>query len=194
MGGLLHLLHRGQQLAGGIPPELRSVQPDADGGAKRWRVYLWRFRAFIYPLPPPMHCTRAPLKVRAALTVCLRQASGSWDLATCCAGSGNDCGGIFCYDRTSASKSFLFSLGPEAPERFGPTGLNTFYQFVHPLGWPVWGAGILASTDLFVGEFNGTLGATGDCHQGVTFTGSVGQICGGRDNWGKTGMEVWRLA
>ena len=43
-------------------------------------------------------------------------------------------------------------------------------------------------------QFNGTLGATGDCHQGVTFTGSVGQICGGRDNWGKTSMEAWRLA
>ena len=144
--------------------------------------------------PPLLSLGCVPLKVRAVSAVCLWQASGSWDLATCCAGSGNDCGGTFCYDRTSASESFLFGLGPEAPARFGPTELNTFYQFVHPLGWPVWGAGVLSSTDLFIGEYNGTLGAIGDCYQGVTYTGSAGQICGGRDNWGETNMEVWRLA
>ena len=34
-------------------------------------------------------------------------------------------------------------------------------------------------------------GAYGECTQGNTYEGSPGQICGGKNNWGATDLEVW---
>ena len=102
----------------------------------------------------------------------------------------------YCYSGTSAC--FIFRLGPEEPERFPPTGTDTGYQSVSRYLWPSWGY-----HDLYMGS-TGPPGANGYCDQGETFTGRPNQVCGGGWDgagkceglgcWGKTQLEVWRLA
>jgi hypothetical protein len=102
----------------------------------------------------------------------------------------------YCYAGTSAS--FIFSLAPEEPERFRPTGANTGYQSASRYLWPSWGF-----HDLYLGS-TGAPGANGYCDQGATFAGSPNQVCGGGLDrpgkckglgcWGETQLEVWRLA
>ena len=75
------------------------------------------------------------------------------------------------------------------PERFGPTGTDTYYQAVVPSYWSAWGGG----DDLHMGQ-DGPPGTNGHCDQGSTYAGSPNQICGGEYNWGETQLEVWRLA
>ena len=76
---------------------------------------------------------------------CVRvvQAAGSWSVDACCAVAGNTCDTHshppqFCYDQTSSS-NWLFGLWPGPPQRFEPTGADTYYQTVDADRWPVWG-------------------------------------------------------
>ena len=123
----------------------------------------------------------------------MRQAEGSWDWRACCAErttAENDCRQQYsdCIDETSRS-NWLFGLGPGSPAKFGRTGTNGVCQVVEPLSWPDWG-----NHDLYMGV-TGALGALGFCNQGDAYVGTHSQICGGsRGTWGKTHMEVWRLA
>jgi len=102
------------------------------------------------------------------------------------------------YGGTDAS--FIFGLGPEEPERFGPTGKDTNFVISSQQQWPTFGGG-----DLMMGlgglnndgGYNNPVGASGaKCNQGSTYTGSPDQICGasGDKLWGETELEVWRLA
>ena len=127
------------------------------------------------------------------------QAAGSWLFETCCAAIGNDCHrndhspNGFCDDRTSSS-DWLFGLWPGPPQRFEPTGTNNKYQYVdtkyqHAEAdyWPVWGG----NNDLQIGTRGAPGGSHGGCHQGDTYRGTSGEICGGTHNWGATDVEVW---
>ena len=90
----------------------------------------------------------------------------------------------FCIDHT-ASSDWLFGLWPGPPQRFEPTGTDTFYQSIKN-GWPHWGhtAGRRDPyADLSIGACR--------CNQGHTYQGTDGEICGGDNNWGKTDVEVW---
>ena len=123
----------------------------------------------------------------------LLQAAGSWSFDACCAVHGNDCihddptYGDVCDDRTSSS-DWLFGLWPGPPQRFEPTGADTLYQSAHPDWWPSWGYG----GDLRIGGDSGAPGGSdGSCHQGSTYRGTDGEICGGSNNWGATDVEVW---
>ena len=111
------------------------------------------------------------------------QAAGSWSLDACCAVHGNLCRSA-CYDRASSS-NWVFGLVPGPPQRFQPTGTDTTYQHVNPDWWPDWGD----SGDLFIGISHP--GSTGLCHQGGTYRGTDGEICGGDGNWGAADLEVW---
>ena len=128
------------------------------------------------------------------------QAAGSWSVDACCAVPGNEChrdchgqsgspcygDGPYCVDRASSS-SWLFGLGPGPPQRFEPTGTNTVYQQVRAGGWPQWG-----NEDLVTGWESGAPGGTyARCFPGGTYRGTVGEICGGKGNWGATDVEVW---
>ena len=121
------------------------------------------------------------------LTTGLLQAAGSWSMDACCAVPGNDCHKPdYCYDRASSS-DWLFGLWPGPPQRFEPTGADTTYQDVNADAWPVWGDG-----DLRIGDTSGAPGGSdGYCIQGDTYRGTVGEICGGKGNWGATDVEVW---
>ena len=121
----------------------------------------------------------------------LLQAAGSWSLDACCAVPGNDCqrGQGYCYDHASSS-DWLFGLWPGPPQRFEPTGTDTYdtpYQLVVAGWWPAWGNG-----DLDIGWDSGAPGGSGGfCDQGGTYRGPNGEICGGYGNWGATDVEVW---
>mgnify|MGYP006970199820 CR=1 FL=1 len=106
----------------------------------------------------------------------------------CCAVHGNDCrrdacGGScpYCADRASSS-DWLFGLWPGPPQRFEPTGTDTYYQTVGAGWWPQWGR------DLYIGETSGAPGGSGgECNQGHPYRGPAGEICGpGSDHWGPT--------
>ena len=108
----------------------------------------------------------------------------------CCAVPGNDCHSDYCIDRASSS-DWLFGLWPGPPQRFEPTGTDTYYQAVRADYWPVWGN--FADSDLRIG-FTGAPGGSSDpvgCHQGHTYRGTTNEICGGDSNWGATDVEVW---
>eukprot|EP01045_Picozoa_sp_COSAG04_P021891 COSAG04_NODE_2397_length_4209_cov_10.504380_3_plen_199_part_00 len=94
----------------------------------------------------------------------------------------------YCYDRASSS-DWLFGLEPGPPQRFEPTGTDTDYQTVNAGSWPAWGG----SADLNIGWDSGAPGPGSDvhCHQGGTYHGTDGEICGGDGNWGATDVEVW---
>ena len=80
---------------------------------------------------------------------------------------------------------------PGPPQRFEPTGTDTAYQAVGADGWPAWGNGA-GHKDLAIGIASGAPGGSdGDCHQGGTYRGTNGEICGGKKNWGATNVEVW---
>ena len=125
------------------------------------------------------------------------QAAGSWSVDGCCAVPGNEChrpcshGASYdcCHDHTSSS-SWLFGLGPGPPQRFEPTGTDTTYQFVKADEWPRWGpsSGGARDDDLAIQTPGGSFGY---CHQGGTYRGTDGEICGGDLNWGATDVEVW---
>ena len=122
------------------------------------------------------------------------QAAGSWLFETCCAAIGNDCHrndhspNGYCDDRTSSS-DWLFGLWPGPPQRFEPTGHDTYYQFVAPDLWPQWGD----LGDLAIGGYGGAPGGTeAGCRQGGTYRkGKGGGVCGRGHNWGATDVEVW---
>ena len=116
------------------------------------------------------------------------QAAGSWSLDGCCAVPGNTCGRGRCLDQTSSS-DWLFGLWPGPPQRFEPTGTNTHYQYVWAGHWPAWGhdGDLKIGSDLKIGIG----GEGGACHQGGTYRGASGEICGGNNNWGATDVEVW---
>ena len=123
------------------------------------------------------------------------QAAGSWSVEACCAVPGNDCNRNShppqCWDRTSSS-DWLFGLGPGPPQRFGPTGTDTHYQWVWRDEWPKWGVGGGGwSGDLAIGYGNPPGRSHGFCDQGNTYRGTEGEICGGNNNWGATDFEVW---
>ena len=108
---------------------------------------------------------------------------------------GNDCDLLpaakrymsHCGDHASSS-GWLFGLWPGPPQRFQPTGANTAYQAVGPGFWPAWGH----YGDLNIGGYSGAPGGShGSCHQGTTYRGTEGEICGGTNNWGATDVEVW---
>ena len=113
------------------------------------------------------------------------QAAGSWSVDACCAVPSNECHKpSYCFDRASSS-DWLFGLWPGPPQRFEPTGTHTGYQRADPRNWPEWGDG----QDLDIG---GTLdGSDGRCLQGNTYRGTNGEICGGKEDWGATDVEVW---
>ena len=125
----------------------------------------------------------------------LVQAAGSWSLDACCAVHRNNCckgqggdpcfGLTYCTDRASSS-DWLFGLWPGPPQRFEPTGTDTDYQVVGADDWPYWGQG-----DLTIGSSGAPGEVGGGCHQGQTYRGTEGEICGGTDNWGATDVEVW---
>ena len=116
------------------------------------------------------------------------QAAGSWSLDACCAVHGNECDrdNHYCEDHTSSS-DWLFGLWPGPPQRFEPTGTDTDYQRVRADDWPAWGYG----GDLDIGFSGAPGGSGGYCHQGTTYRGTDGEICGGDGNWGATDVEVW---
>ena len=118
------------------------------------------------------------------------QAAGSWSYDACCAVTGNDCTTpLYCSDHASAS-DWLFGLWPGPPQRFKrKPGGDTDYQTVVALSWPIWG-GVL-SADLAIGLTDAPGGSQGSCHQGHTYRGTDGEICGGDSNWGATDVEVW---
>ena len=125
------------------------------------------------------------------------QAAGSWSLDACCAVPGNDRGNCddnrpACFDRASSS-DWLFGLWPGPPQRFEPTGTDTDYQTVVADWWPEWGGyNGVGYSDLHIGETSGAPGGSNRyCHQGRTYRGTEGEICGGNDNWGSTDVEVW---
>ena len=131
------------------------------------------------------------------LTAVWVQAAGSWSVDACCAVHGNDCcrgetappchGHTYCFDRASSS-DWLFGLWPGPPQRFEPTGTNTWYQTTWADHWPKWGG----SGDLDVGQTSGAPGGSrGYCDQGGTYRGTHGEICGGYANWAATDVEVW---
>ena len=92
-----------------------------------------------------------------------------------------------CYDRASSS-DWLFGLWPGPPQRFEPTGTDTYYQYVEADRWPNWGNGY---GDLYIGNSGAPGGSDGYCDQGSTYRGAYGEICGGDRNWGATDVEVW---
>ena len=124
------------------------------------------------------------------------QAAGSWSLDACCAVPGNDCyrggcGGADCCTDRASSSDWLFGLWPGPPQRFEPTGTDTAYQAVRRNTWPIWGDGNVIDPDLAIGYRSGAPGGSGgDCRQGNTYRGTMGEICGD-DNWGATDVEVW---
>eukprot|EP01045_Picozoa_sp_COSAG04_P032837 COSAG04_NODE_6571_length_1302_cov_3.160432_1_plen_129_part_00 len=120
----------------------------------------------------------------------LLQAVGGWSVDACCAVHGNECHpGDYCYDHTSSS-DWLFGLWPDPPQRFEPTGTNTAYQYVGADDWPQWGS--YGHGDLHIGVNGGAPGGShGNCRQGGTYRGTDGEICGGKQNWGATAVEVW---
>ena len=70
----------------------------------------------------------------------LLQAAGSWSVDACCAVPGNDChrDDGYCIDRASSS-DWLFGLWPGPPQRFEPTGTDTYYyQWIVAGRWPGW--------------------------------------------------------
>eukprot|EP01045_Picozoa_sp_COSAG04_P011133 COSAG04_NODE_709_length_10902_cov_2.887346_2_plen_127_part_00 len=122
------------------------------------------------------------------------QAAGSWSKDACCAAHGNDCRRDlhppYCIDRASSS-DWLFGLWPGPPQRFEPTGANTYYQFAAAVQWPQWGSrSDPAYADLRIGG-SGAPGEHGACLQGRTYRGTPNEICGGNNNWGATDVEVW---
>ena len=130
----------------------------------------------------------------------LLQAAGSWSVDACCAVHRNECtdqGKSYasCYDHASSS-DWLFGLWPGPPQRFEPTGTggHNTYQYVDARGWPRWG-GDNGFADLAIGggftSGDAPGGSHGDCHQGGTYRGTDGEICGGDLNWGATDVEVW---
>eukprot|EP01046_Picozoa_sp_COSAG06_P040517 COSAG06_NODE_4913_length_3867_cov_7.033439_3_plen_170_part_00 len=135
----------------------------------------------------------------SVLCVCAWQAEKSWSKERCCAVEGNDCYDQYntCIDRT-ASSDYLYRLSPGDPERYEPTGDDTWYQRAAPTFWPTFGYG----TDLSIGENNGygngygngPPGTNSQCFQGVTYRGSTNEACGGANNWGHTDLEVWKRA
>ena len=121
------------------------------------------------------------------------QAAGSWSVDACCAVHGNSCyrSGGYCYDHTSSS-DWLFGVWPGPPQRFEPTGTDTNYQTVYAGHWPRWGESHTGNGDLAIGATSGAPGVSHSrCHQGHTYRGAEGEICGGADNWGATDVEVW---
>ena len=125
------------------------------------------------------------------------QAAGSWSVDACCAVPGNECyasnldpcssgSDCTCVDRASSS-DWLFGLWPGPPQRFEPTGTDTYYQYVHADYWPVWGF----NSDLQIGGSGAPGGSGGYCDQGGTYRGTKNEICGGWGNWGATDVEVW---
>ena len=126
--------------------------------------------------------------------------AGSWSVEACCADPRNDCQSTYCFDQTS-SQDFLFGLwmpgraGGAGPQRYLPTGANTYYQGIDPDYWPNWGGRAGIGGDLIICNNNTTPGGTGgQCSQGGTYAGSPNEICGGEYNWGETQLEVWRPA
>ena len=125
--------------------------------------------------------------------------AGSWNKGACYEDPRNDCTSISgCVDQSS-SQDFLFGLwmpgreGGAGPQRYLPTGADTRYQDVWPEYWPRWGS----NYDLTMGNMGGSNGPLGDhgyCDQGGTYATSSNEICGGRQNWGATQLEVWRPA
>ena len=114
----------------------------------------------------------------------------------CCAVDGNtwhcdEPGYPNCVDRASSS-DWLFGLWPGPPQRFEPTGTDTYYQVVGAVQWPAWGSD--GQADLDIGgqcPTGGQCRPLGDqCHQGRTYRGTDGEICGG-GGWGATHVEVW---
>ena len=120
----------------------------------------------------------------------LLQAAGSWSHDACCAVQPDNCydNSPRCYDRASSS-DWLFGLWPGPPQRFEPTGTDTYYQVVDADGWPAWGSD--GDADLAIGSSGAPGGSGGYCAQGVTYRGTPNEICGGRVNWGATAVEVW---
>ncbi len=126
----------------------------------------------------------------------LLQAAGSWSLDACCAVHGNEClrgaclGGVDCCEDHASSSDWLFGLWPGPPQRFEPTGTDTYYQLVRAETWPRWGNPHGGDGDLSIGWTGGAPG-DGNCHQGGTYRGTESEICGGDGNWGATDVEVW---
>ena len=122
------------------------------------------------------------------------QAAGSWSVDACCAVPGNECRRSYnpyydsCVDRTSSS-DWLFGLWPGPPQRFETTGTRTdpAYQYVHANIWPHWGSDL----EIGLSASGAPGGSRGLCHQGRTYRGTDGEICGGDGNWGATDVEVW---
>ena len=100
----------------------------------------------------------------------LLQAAGSWSVDACCAVHGNDCHrdntdyrGPYCTDHTSSS-DWLFGLWPGPPQRFEPTGTDTYYQTPGADIWPSWGINGL-NIGTFYGNPSGVPGGShGRCH------------------------------
>ena len=120
----------------------------------------------------------------SVLCVCACQAEKSWSKERCCETNIYSCGSD-CTDRT-ASSDYLYRLSPGDPERYEPTGDDTYYQSASPTYWPIFGA-------LAIG-FNGPPGTNGYCSQGTTSRGSNNEACGGTGNWDHTDLEVWKRA
>ena len=76
---------------------------------------------------------------------------------------------------------------PGPPQRFEPNGAHDTYQHVLADRWPRWGGG----GDLNIGSKSAPGGEDSYCHQGTTYRGTDGEICGGDENWGPTDVEVW---
>ena len=104
----------------------------------------------------------------------LLQAAGSWSVDACCAVADNSCYcgqdttfGDYCHDQTSSS-DWLFGLGPGPPQRFEPTGTDTYYQYVGADFWPCWGNG----GNLVIGDSGAPGGSYGTCQQGTCQPGT----------------------
>ena len=107
-------------------------------------------------------------------------------------------------------KSFNFS-DPEEGEvlinqkALGMNFLDVYHRSgAYPLSMPsgigTEAAGVIAKVGAGVKVFKegdrvayggGAPGGYADCHQGGTYRGTDGEICGGTDNWGATDVEVW---
>ena len=118
------------------------------------------------------------------------QAAGSWSKEACCTVGGNYCraGEDTCGDYASSS-DWLFGLWPGPPQRFEPIGTGKQYQSVGADQWPQWGH---YGEELGVGRDGGSPGGeNGFCKKGDTYSVTDDLICGGFENWGATGVEVW---
>jgi hypothetical protein len=121
------------------------------------------------------------------------QAVGSWSVTSCCAVDGNYCGqGEDTCDDKASEEDWLFRLGPGSPQHFvGSTGTGKLYEYqaVGANQWPQWGH---YGEELGIGSDGGAPGGgNGFCKNGDTYGAADDLICGGRENWGATDVEVW---